>query len=141
MFVEIALIQKAILPLENPSYAVAAVLASMLISSGIGSLLSHRFSLLRSPFAAGLIALLVIAFSLFIPYIFSAIASLDIGIKISAVFFALAPLGFSWGFLFQWDCAFLGKEMFFNSLGMGNKCLFFCARADFNYYDGDDVWV
>ena len=110
MFVEIALIQKAILPLENPSYAVAAVLASMLISSGIGSLLSHRFSLLRSPFAAGLIALLVIAFSLFIPYIFSAIASLDIGIKISAVFFALAPLGFFMGIPFPMGLRILGER-------------------------------
>lgn len=110
MVVEIALIQKAILPLENPSYAVAAVLASMLISSGIGSLLSHRFSLLRSPFVAGLIALLVIAFSLLIPRIFSIIAPLDIGIKISAVFFALIPLGFFMGIPFPMGLRILGER-------------------------------
>ncbi|HXX79978.1 MAG TPA: hypothetical protein VEI46_00375, partial [Thermodesulfovibrionales bacterium] len=38
MFVEISLIQKMILLLQNPSYAIAAVLSSILISSGIGSL-------------------------------------------------------------------------------------------------------
>jgi len=43
MLVEVALIQKLILPLEDPPVAVAAVLASLLISSGIGSLFSHRY--------------------------------------------------------------------------------------------------
>jgi hypothetical protein len=62
MFVEIALIQKIILPLENPSYAAAAVLTSILISSGIGSLLSHRVSLLRSSFVIILISLLIIIY-------------------------------------------------------------------------------
>ncbi len=39
MFVEVSLVHKMIFPLENPSYAIATVLASIMISSGIGSLL------------------------------------------------------------------------------------------------------
>jgi hypothetical protein len=41
LFIEIALIQKMILGLENPSFAASTVIASVLICSGIGSMLSQ----------------------------------------------------------------------------------------------------
>ena len=44
MLVEIPLIQKFILFLGQPLYAIAVILSSLLIFSGIGSLLSGRFS-------------------------------------------------------------------------------------------------
>jgi len=67
MFVEVALIQKFILPLENPPVAVAAVLALLLISSGIGSLLSHRYPRLSRPTTILLLALLVALCAIFLP--------------------------------------------------------------------------
>ena len=67
LFVEIVLVQKMILPLEHPSYAFSIVLASVLISSGIGSLLSHRIQILRAPWIILLISLLIFIYSLFLP--------------------------------------------------------------------------
>ncbi|MFZ2949056.1 MAG: hypothetical protein WA003_06195, partial [Desulfuromonadaceae bacterium] len=70
MFVEVALIQKFILPLEDPSVAVSAVLASLLISSGTGSLLSHRYPRLTQPGTTFVLALLVGLCALFLPPLF-----------------------------------------------------------------------
>jgi spermidine synthase len=70
MFVEVALIQKLILPLEDPSVAVSAVLASLLISSGTGSLLSHRYPRLTQPGTTLLLALLVGLCALLLPPLF-----------------------------------------------------------------------
>jgi cytochrome c biogenesis factor len=89
MFVEIALIQKMILPLENPSYAIATVLSSILISSGIGSLLGDRFSLLRSPFILPMISLLILLCSVLLPLISDAISLYPMPLRIACVFFVL----------------------------------------------------
>jgi len=70
MFVEVALIQKLILPLEDPPVAVAAVLASLLISSGVGSLLSHRHSRLTRPGMTLVLALLVAICAVSLPPLF-----------------------------------------------------------------------
>ena len=89
MFVEIALIQKMILTLENPSYAIATVLASILISSGIGSLLGDRFPLLKSPFILPVISLLIVLCSALLPFISDAISLYPIPLRIACVFFVL----------------------------------------------------
>ncbi|NTW79838.1 MAG: hypothetical protein HGB32_06780, partial [Geobacteraceae bacterium] len=70
MFVEVALIQKLILPLENPPVAVAAVLASILISSGIGSFLSHRYPVVSQPATLLLLAILAALCALLLPSLF-----------------------------------------------------------------------
>ena len=70
MFVEVALIQKLILPLENPPVAVAAVLASLLISSGIGSFLSHRHPGMAHSATLLLLAIIVALCSLGLPSLF-----------------------------------------------------------------------
>ena len=110
MFVEIVLIQMMILPLENPSYAVAAVLASMLMSSGIGSVLSYRVAGLRSPFTVGVIALLIIFYSLVLPHISTAITPNKMPVKIIAVFFTLMPLGLLMGIPFPTGLKILGEK-------------------------------
>ena len=91
MFVEIALIQKMILPLENPSYAIATVLSSILVSSGIGSLLGDRFSLLRSPFILPMISLLIVLCSVLLPIISDAISLYPMPLRIASVFVILFP--------------------------------------------------
>jgi hypothetical protein len=52
MLVENVLIQKYILVLGHPAYAFTIVLASLLISAGIGSLVSER---IRNPYKAALV--------------------------------------------------------------------------------------
>jgi len=91
MFVEIALIQKMILPLENPSYAIATVLSSILISSGIGSLLGDRFSPLRSPRILPMISLLIVLCSVLLPFISDAISLYPMPLRIACVFAILFP--------------------------------------------------
>jgi hypothetical protein len=110
MFVEISLIQKIILPLENPPYAAATVLTSILISSGIGSLLSHRVSCLRSPSVIIIISILIIFYSFFLPAIMDVISPYSIPVKIILVFFTLMPLGLLMGIPFPTGLKILSEK-------------------------------
>lgn len=69
MFVEVALIQKSILLLEQPPVAVAAVLAAILVSSGCGSLLGQRFPRLEQPATLLGIALVVLLCAISLPWL------------------------------------------------------------------------
>jgi hypothetical protein len=110
MFVEVCLIQKMILPLDNPSYAVPAVLASLLISSGVGSLLSYRVRALRKPFMTLLISFLVIVYSLLFPSIFRSLSPLPMPSKILFAFLFLFPLGLPMGIPFPSGLKILGER-------------------------------
>ncbi len=110
MCVEISLIQKMIFPLENPSYAFAAVLTSMLISSGIGSLLSYTFSGLRSPVAALVVTILILAYSIFLPSVSGSIAPLALVHKFFLTFVIFMPLGLFMGVPFPAGMRILGEK-------------------------------
>lgn len=110
MFVEVSLIQKMILPLETPSYAVATVLTSILISSGIGSLLSYRISVLRSPFITVVLSFLIVAYSILLPTISDFLSPHAIPVKIISIFFILMPVGILMGIPFPTGLKILGKK-------------------------------
>jgi hypothetical protein len=110
MFVEVSLIQKIILPLENPSCAVATVLASILISSGIGSLLSYRFPGLRSPSVAIALSFLIIVYSILLPTISDIISPHSMPVKIISVFFTFMPLSLLMGIPFPTGLKILGER-------------------------------
>ncbi|MEW6001175.1 MAG: hypothetical protein AB1638_00770 [Nitrospirota bacterium] len=110
MFIEVSLIQKLILPLEHPSYAVATVLTSILISSGIGSLLSYRISCLRSPHIIVVLTFIIILYSLFIPAITNVISPYPITLKIASVFLIFMPLGLFMGIPFPLGLRILGEK-------------------------------
>jgi hypothetical protein len=110
MFVEVSLIQKIILPLENPSYAVATVLTSILISSGIGSLLSYRIPGLRSPSVAIALSFLIIAYSIILPTISDIISPHSMPVKIISVFFTFMPLSLLMGIPFPTGLKILGER-------------------------------
>lgn len=110
MFVEISLIQKMILPLENPSYAVTTVLTSLLIGSGIGSLLSSRFSLLRSPLTLLATTLLIAAYSLGISPFSDFVAPQPLLKKAALGFAFLIPLGLPMGIPFPMGIKSLGEK-------------------------------
>jgi len=109
MFVETALVQKIILTLENPAYALATVLASLLVSSGGGSLMSHRFARLRNPATAAMIALLVVIYTLFLPAVSVSLAPLAQPLKIGLVFLLFIPLGLLLGIPFPTGLRILGN--------------------------------
>ena len=110
MFVEIALIQKIILPLEHPSYAMATVLASLLIGSGAGSLASQRCKALHSPAVAAVIAFLVVIGTLAIPAVSDALAGKALPAKVIIVFLELTPLGLLMGIPFPTGLQRLGAH-------------------------------
>jgi hypothetical protein len=110
MFVEVPLIQKMILPLENPSYAVTAVLTSVLIASGAGSLLSHRVRVLQGRFVLILIPVLVGVYGMLVPAFSELIAPSPIEVKALLVFAFLLPLGIPMGIPFPLGMRNLGRK-------------------------------
>ena len=109
MLVEVALIQKIILPLENPSYAVATLLAGLLVSSGLGSLLGQRWERTRGPATCAVIALLILVYVVLLPAASAAISPLALPIKIGLVFLLLLPLGSLMGIPFPTGLRALGE--------------------------------
>jgi hypothetical protein len=94
MMVEIPLLQRFILYLGQPAYAVAAVLFSLLLFSGIGSRLSERI-----PLRAGLggLVILILVAPLLLPVLFDATLGWPLAARLAATALALAPLGFLMG--------------------------------------------
>lgn len=109
MFVETALIQKLILPLETPSLAMATLLASLLASSGGGSLLSQRHDRLHSPWICALIAPLVVLQSLLLPWVSTQLAPWPLPFRVCALFLLAMPLGFLMGIPFPVGMRRLGE--------------------------------
>ncbi len=97
LFIEIPLIQRFILFLGHPAYAMTAVLFSLLFFSGIGSLLSPRIPLRR---ALLLVAGLALATLLLLPPLFAAALPLPFGIRLCLAILTLAPLGMAMGMPF-----------------------------------------
>ena len=110
MFVEIALIQKMILPLEHPSYAVAAVLTSLLLGSGTGSLLSHWVHHFRSRWVAAVIAGLIVLTSIVLPHFSEVISTYSLALRILFVCFLLFILGLPMGIPFPLALKTLGES-------------------------------
>lgn len=109
MFVEVALIQKLILPLENPPVAVAVVLASLLISSGTGSLLSHRYPKLAQPGIILVLALLMVLCALILPYLFTITSTWPLSIKGAFLCLIIAIPGLLMGIPFPAGLKLLGQ--------------------------------
>lgn len=109
MFVEISVIQKVILPLGSPFYAVAAVLTSILIGSGTGSLLGYRFQKLKSRYMLIATSFLITFYSLLIPLFSDTIAPLPMPFKIVLVFVSLFPVSLLMGIPFPLGLKVLGE--------------------------------
>ncbi|MFQ5800966.1 MAG: hypothetical protein ACE5HH_04530, partial [Candidatus Hydrothermarchaeales archaeon] len=96
MLVEIPLIQRFILFLGNPVYAVSTVLFGLLVFSGIGSLYTGR--LLTSVGYLRYIVMLLFAtvlfYLLFLPWFFGIGLTINMSLKYIVSVLALAPLGF-----------------------------------------------
>ena len=102
ILVEITLIQRFVLFLGHPVYALTVVIFLMLLSSGLGSLASHRW--LPDPrrvwFATLVITLLSLAYVLLLPALLRGAIGLPFGIKLALSAILLVPLGFVMGMPF-----------------------------------------
>ncbi|MEK7238845.1 MAG: hypothetical protein AAB012_05045, partial [Nitrospirota bacterium] len=110
MFVEVTMIQKSILPLENPSYAVATVLTAILISSGLGSFISSRLPKLKIRYFLLLLSVLIFLYSIIFPLFLNIISPYSLALKIPMVFIVLTPLGFFMGIPFPMGMKLLGQK-------------------------------
>ena len=96
MFVEIGFIQKFVLLLGHPLYAIPLVLASFLLFAGIGSRASERLSLRSShwPFAA--IVVLAALYLVIWPWVFNRLGAVGVTWQIVASVVLIAPLAIAW---------------------------------------------
>jgi hypothetical protein len=110
MSIEVALIQKMILPFVSPSRAVATVLASVLICSGFGSLLGQRFPDIRRPVSIVLLAIVAALYGLFLPAISDSISPLAMHVKLPLAFLLIMPAGILMGIPFPLGIRVLGEK-------------------------------
>lgn len=107
ILVEVPLIQKFILFLDRPIYAFSVVVASLLVSSGIGSYFSGK-----APWRASLLAVSALAFAY--PWglekILPGLIGLPLGLRLILAGLLLSPLGFLMGIPFPRGIREVGKQ-------------------------------
>jgi hypothetical protein len=107
LMVEIPLIQRFILYLGHPAYALTTVLFSLLLFSGLGSHWSQRIHLKWA--LAALVACLL-GLPLFLPTLFAQTLGLPQSLKLGLTVLALAPLGFLMGIPFAGGLSLLASR-------------------------------
>jgi hypothetical protein len=103
ILIEVALIQKFVLFLGEPVYALTVVIFSMLVSSGLGSAFSKQLlgkSEGRLIKALGCVALLAALLALLVSSTLTALVWLPLQLKIALTVAMIAPLGFAMGMPF-----------------------------------------
>ena len=104
MFVEIAFIQKFMLFLSHPLYAVAVVLCGFLLFAGLGSRMSGRLKghlpERRVRLAVAAIAGIALAYLFLLPVLFRQLAGLTDAARIALSLGLIAPLAFFMGMPF-----------------------------------------
>lgn len=114
ILIQVALIQKFVLFLGHPTYALTVVIFSMLLSSGFGSFASKRLvrteiGRLRSILM--LIVAAVLVLSAVLPPIAEAGVSLPLPIKVLVSVALISPVGFAMGMPFPTGLALLDRVM------------------------------
>ena len=103
ILIEVGLIQKFVLFLGNPTYALTVVIFSLLLSSGLGSAVSRRLvgesegALVKT---LGLVALLAAALGAVVSALLPATVWLPLPLKVAMTVALVAPLGFAMGMPF-----------------------------------------
>ena len=103
IMLQVCMIQKFTLFLGQPVYTLLTVVATMLVSSGIGSMFSEKFfnnSKKKLIIIFGIIAGLAIAIGLLNPFIFNSLVRLDLMWRVVISVLMIAPIGFFMGMPF-----------------------------------------
>jgi hypothetical protein len=101
LFIEIPLLQRFILYLGSPAYAVTAVLFALLLFSGVGSRLSDRWRSRNAlTLSLGALTLLCLLIPQLLTYLFAWTLGLPLAARLAVTVLALAPLGFLMGMPF-----------------------------------------
>ncbi|OYT54756.1 MAG: hypothetical protein B6U72_01425 [Candidatus Altiarchaeales archaeon ex4484_2] len=100
MFMEISLIQRFILFLGQPFYSISIIIASLLISSGLGSLFSSRLDTRKLGTILFIIPLLLLTYHGVLSTVFNAFLGDILLTRVFISFILLFPLGFVLGMPF-----------------------------------------
>lgn len=102
ILVEIAFIQRFVLFLGHPTYALTVVVFLMLLASGAGSMVSRRWlpEPMRVRLPLGLIVIGLVIYDAALPYILGGLVGLPFGAKLAVSAAVLAPLAFLMGMPF-----------------------------------------
>ncbi len=111
MFIEISLIQKLILFLDHPVYAVSASLFSILIFSGIGSFFSKRYTRNKSLFNIILsLSIMIVIATILLPYIITFFLGSNLILRGIVTLLTLCPIGILMGMPFPVAIKILGER-------------------------------
>lgn len=114
ILIEIPLFQQFILFLGHPTYALSVVLSTLLVSSGVGALLTHRTpparALARARWALAAVTLLALATALGLDTVLAAALGLPLAARITLAVLLLVPLGLVMGMPFPLGIKTLAAE-------------------------------
>ena len=102
IMVEIAFIQRFVLFLGHPTYALTVVVFLLLLSSGLGSVLSRRWITkpIRVALAMAFIVIVLLVYVFALPHLLEALVGLPFVVKLAISGVLLIPLGFAMGMPF-----------------------------------------
>ena len=113
ILIQVALIQKFVLFLGHPTYALTVIIFSMLLSSGLGSFLSKRIigSVISLPAVLVFVAAAVLLLSLAVGPVSESGVALPLQLKILIAVAMISPVGFAMGMPFPTGLTILEKIM------------------------------
>jgi hypothetical protein len=97
LFTEIPFIQQFILYLNHPAYAMTAVLFTLLLFSGLGSLFSSRIPMGWAMITLGI---LIVGLPVLLPHLFNLTLGLPLALRLCLTVLVLGPVGFLMGIPF-----------------------------------------
>lgn len=111
MFVEISLMQKLILFLDHPVYAVSAVLFSILVFSGIGSFISKSYAETKNLFKIiAALAIILVITTIALPYIINLFLGSSLILRGVITLVILCPIAILMGMPFPTGMRMLGEN-------------------------------
>ena len=114
ILIEVPLIQRTLLLIGNPTLTMVVVLAALLLSSGVASLLSARWEVEAVWTRIAIAALIVAAFALALAYgqpvVLERLSRLSSAFRVLLTLFLLLPLGFVMGIPFANGLRLVGKQ-------------------------------
>jgi hypothetical protein len=114
ILIQVALIQKFVLFLGHPTYALTVIIFSMLLSSGIGSFVSKnivRGDFARLSLVMGLIVAAVMVLAAVVAPISEGGVSLPFAVKVLITVSLISPVGFAMGMPFPTGLTLLEQSM------------------------------
>lgn len=110
IFIEIVFIKKFILFLGNPVYSITIVISSLLLSAGIGSALSRKFSPAAIKIISALLLGLTVLYTLALTPIFNAFLHLPFFFRFLISFALILLIGFFMGTMFPMGLKLVKKS-------------------------------